>query len=94
MKVKKGRERLISARISAKGQITLPRKIRKALAVEPGDRLVFALERGSVFLRPLGPCHARDLAASLQEYARPAAGDRPIREVVKKEVALAAVRQA
>jgi antitoxin PrlF len=31
----------ISARLSSKGQVTVPRAVREALALEEGDRLVF-----------------------------------------------------
>ena len=34
----------VSARLSSKGQVTVPRAVRKALALEEGDRLVFRVE--------------------------------------------------
>ncbi len=34
----------ISARLSSKGQVTVPRAVRKALSLEEGDRLVFRVE--------------------------------------------------
>lgn len=34
----------VSARLSSKGQITVPRAVREALALEEGDRLVFRVE--------------------------------------------------
>jgi antitoxin PrlF len=34
----------IEAKITSKGQITLPSKLRKQLRVEPGDRIVFLEE--------------------------------------------------
>ena len=34
----------VSARLSSKGQITLPRAVREALSLEEGDRLVFRVE--------------------------------------------------
>lgn len=34
----------VSARLSSKGQVTLPRSVRKALSLEVGDRLVFRVE--------------------------------------------------
>ena len=33
-----------SARLSSKGQITVPRAVREALSLEEGDRLVFRVE--------------------------------------------------
>ena len=84
---------MISTKISAKGQITLPRKVRKALAVSPGDRLLFVVEGNLVSLRSLGPCRARDLAGSLRQYARKNEDFKTIRAEVKKEVGHAAARE-
>jgi antitoxin PrlF len=34
----------VSARLSSKGQVTIPRAVREALALERGDELVFRVE--------------------------------------------------
>jgi antitoxin PrlF len=34
----------VTARLSSKGQVTVPRAVRDALALEEGDRLVFRVE--------------------------------------------------
>ena len=34
----------ISARLSSKGQVTVPRAVRDALSLEEGDRLIFRVE--------------------------------------------------
>ncbi len=34
----------VSARLSSKGQVTVPRAVREALALEEGDRIVFRVE--------------------------------------------------
>ena len=41
------------ARITSKGQITVPLPIRQMLGVRPGDRLVFEAEANEVSVRPL-----------------------------------------
>ncbi len=41
------------ARITSKGQITVPRDIRRALGVRPGDRLLFESDRSGVRVRPV-----------------------------------------
>jgi AbrB family looped-hinge helix DNA binding protein len=41
------------ARITSKGQITIPRDIRRALGVRPGDKLLFESNNGGVQVRPL-----------------------------------------
>ena len=34
----------VSARLSSKGQVTVPRAVREALALEEGDRLMFRVD--------------------------------------------------
>lgn len=41
------------ARITAKGQITIPRDIRRALGVRPGDGLLFESDGRGVQVRPV-----------------------------------------
>lgn len=41
------------ARITSKGQITVPYEIRRALGVQPGDRLLFENDGGGVRVRPV-----------------------------------------
>ena len=41
------------ARITSKGQITVPRDIRRALGVRPGDRLLFESDSTGVRVRPV-----------------------------------------
>lgn len=40
------------ARLTSKGQVTIPRDIRRALGVQTGDRLVFESDRRGVRVRP------------------------------------------
>ena len=41
------------ARITSKGQITVPRDIRRTLGVGPGDRLLFESDSKGVHVRPM-----------------------------------------
>ena len=41
------------ARITSKGQITVPRDIRRTLGVRPGDRLLFESDDAGVRVRPV-----------------------------------------
>ena len=41
-----------SSTISSKGQITVPREIRKRMGLRTGDRVEFAIEDGKAVLRP------------------------------------------
>ncbi|MHA1833500.1 MAG: AbrB/MazE/SpoVT family DNA-binding domain-containing protein [Candidatus Baldrarchaeia archaeon] len=41
------------AKISSKGQITIPKKIRELLKLKPGDRVKIEVEGGVAILKPL-----------------------------------------
>ena len=84
---------MITAKISSKCQITLPRRVRQALDVSPGERVAFVLADNSVVLQPLGPSTAKELAGSLRQYASARKDGTKARSVVKKEVARAAARE-
>lgn len=42
-----------AARITSKGQITVPHEIRQALGVRPGDKLLFEKDSGGIRVRPI-----------------------------------------
>ncbi len=39
-----------SSRLTSKGQLTVPKPVREALALEPGDKLHFRIEHGRATL--------------------------------------------
>lgn len=41
------------AKITSKGQITVPREVRRLLGVRPGDRLLFESDEEGIRVRPL-----------------------------------------
>jgi len=41
------------AKITSKGQITVPREVRRVLGVGPGDRLLFESDRKGIRVRPM-----------------------------------------
>jgi antitoxin PrlF len=41
------------ARITSKGQVTVPHEIRRALGVHPGDKLLFEQNGASVRVKPV-----------------------------------------
>lgn len=50
--------------LSAKGQVTLPKELREALNLNPGDRMVYTLVDGEVVITPKNTDFA-DLAGLL-----------------------------
>ena len=51
----------LSSRLTSKCQVTVPREIRKALRLSPGNLVHFAIESGKAVLRPAPECHTRTL---------------------------------
>ncbi|KUK40721.1 MAG: Transcriptional regulator, AbrB family [Clostridia bacterium 62_21] len=47
-------------RVTGKGQMTIPVRIRKALAIREGDSLIVTLEGGEIRLRKLDPFRPLD----------------------------------
>ena len=43
------------SRVSSKGQVTLPKKVREAIGVGPGDAVAYDLAEGVVTVRRLEP---------------------------------------
>ena len=41
------------AKITSKGQITVPKRVRQSLGVETGDSVVFEVRGGDVVIRPV-----------------------------------------
>ena len=48
-------------KVSSRYQIVLPKGVREALGLRPGDRLLVALEGDRVVLRPKPPSYAQAL---------------------------------
>jgi len=59
------------SRVSSKGQVTLPKRVRQAIGVGPGDAVAYDISKGSVSLRRVEPIdvafHAA-LESSLAEW--------------------------
>ncbi len=44
---------MITSKLSSKGQTTIPKEIRNALELDPGDRLAYEIREGEVVIHPL-----------------------------------------
>ena len=51
----------LSSRLTSKCQVTVPKEIRKALRLSPGNLVHFAIEGGKAVLRPAPESHAKAL---------------------------------
>jgi AbrB family looped-hinge helix DNA binding protein len=74
---------MVGSRITAKGQTTIPKKIRDALGLRPGDRVLFVRKGSDVVVRPLVST-LHDLRGSVPPQRRPEDFDR-VRAEVRRE---------
>ena len=59
-----------TAKVTSKGQVTIPKRVRSRMAIETGDHLAFDLdENGGLHVRRVGS-PARPLRGLLAEYAK------------------------
>ena len=79
-----------TAKISSKGQITLPKGVREYLGLQEGDRVVLRVKDDRVFLEPI----SGDI---LQWYGAlektPAVDEQTVREAVRRAIAEEVVRE-
>ena len=62
------------SKLSYKGQITIPKEIRKAIGLEPGDMVSYSVENGVVILKRLEPFDSKFHAAlseTMEEWNSP-----------------------
>ncbi len=71
--------RKVTATISSKGQLTLPRAVRERLGVAKGDEVEFTLDEHGVHLRPL-PQDENPFLAWLARTAAPSQASEDMRE--------------
>ena len=64
--------RLLTSTLSAKGQTTIPARVRKQLGIQPGDTIAYELDDGGVRIRKSTPLEvewARAVESTLSEWA-------------------------
>lgn len=75
---------MIGAKLSSKGQTTIPKEVRDYLRLSPGDRVLFVIREGEVLLQPVTQT-LLDLRGSIKPRRRPENFD-AVRQQVKKRV--------
>ncbi|MGQ0641462.1 MAG: AbrB/MazE/SpoVT family DNA-binding domain-containing protein [Gemmatimonadaceae bacterium] len=58
------------AKLTSKGQITLPKDIRNALGVQPGDRIAFTIRRDGTVTVAADTIDIRSLRGTLKSAVR------------------------
>ena len=74
-------------KMTSKGQITIPKKVRKALNIKPAQKMIVMVDGEQVILRPLRG-NILDLGGSVSIPRKGKAIDfRKVRQEVKKRIA-------
>lgn len=63
-----------TSKISSKGQVTLPKAVRDAVGLQPGDMIAYEVNDGVIMLRTVEPFDAAfhtALSNTLDEWATP-----------------------
>lgn len=71
------------ARLSSRGRITIPKRIREVLGLQPGDRGRFEEHEGDLFLVPV-ESSLRDFEGTVEPRERPEDFDKVRRETKRR----------
>jgi antitoxin PrlF len=82
----------MAVKVSSKGQITIPKRIRTILDLKPGSAVNFRIDEDGVRIEG-APEKAQALAGSLSKYSKRGISDKQALEKVKEEVAREAARE-
>ena len=80
-------------KMSKKGQITIPKSIRKKLNIDKDGGILFLIENDEVKIKGIPAGQAEHLAGSLKKYASSYVPLSRIREKVKEKIADDAARE-
>ena len=75
-----------TARITFKGQVTIPKKVRIALGIQAGDSLIFAVQGDQAVIKPFKKKSLLDFYGALPA-TREFPGTRAVRSEFHKKVA-------
>jgi AbrB family looped-hinge helix DNA binding protein len=82
------------AKISKKGQITIPKSIRKKLNIEKDGGVLFLVDNDEVKIKGVPAGEFDQLCGSLKKYARSYAPLSQVRKQIKEKIADEAAREA
>ena len=64
----------LSAKVTSKGQTTIPKEVREALGLKPGDLILWEVAEGNALVRrvePMDLAYLKALEETLTEWASP-----------------------
>ncbi len=75
------------AKVSKKGQITIPKSIREKLKIEKDGAVLFLVEDNEIKLKGVPGVQSEQLAGSLKKYAKECVPLKEIRKKIQGEIA-------
>jgi len=81
------------AKLSKKGQVTIPKSIRKKLNIEENGGVLFLVEDDQITLKGIPAARGNLLAGSLKKYAKKYVSLQKIRKDIKGEIADGAAKE-
>ncbi len=75
------------ARVSSKGQVTIPKNIRKKLNIEKESGVLFLIENDEIRLKGVPGSPPDQLAGSLKKYAREYVPLKKVRKEIQERIA-------
>ena len=68
----------VFSKVTAKAQTTVPKEVRAALGIKPGDTIAYRISKGKVTVskaEPLDRTYLKSLESTLSEWASPEDAD-------------------
>ena len=77
-----------TAKVTSKGQVTIPKRVRTLMAIETGDRLAFDLDEDGSLRVSRVQGERRPLRGLLSDYAKPGiVGEERVRAALRRRAA-------
>ncbi len=77
---------MVMAKVTYKGQVTIPKTVRQQLGIEDGDSVLFQFEEGKVIMKRVKRADVSDLCGVFRTN-RPFPGKEAVRAEVRRYVA-------
>jgi AbrB family looped-hinge helix DNA binding protein len=81
------------AKVSKKGQVTIPKAIREQLDIKNDGAVIFVVENGEVKIKGVPRKTVSELAGSLNKYSKGYKPLKDIRKEIKSKIAKAALTE-
>lgn len=82
-------------KVTSKGQVTIPKRVRETLGLRKGSQVEFVLEQGYALMEPVNRSGVEAAAGALRRYSnrRRSGNEKEMTERVRREVADDAARE-